>query len=320
MSPVGEDSRVRDSAVSETPAAANPDRSGSSAWGKRCQVMGIVNVTDDSFSDGGRYTTVDAAVAHATTLCELGADLIDVGGESTRPGAQRVSAEQERDRVAPVIAELSRRGIATSVDTMRAATAEAAVAAGAAIINDVSGGLADPRVLSVAADSGARLCLMHWNAQSFSGAEGYRDHGDDIVSHVREWLLRRVEAAVAAGVSENNIIVDPGIGFAKSPRENWALLQATSTFVEMGWPVLIGASRKRFLAALRPGADGNPGSPESADDATAAVSALSAAAGAWAVRVHNVPASRAAVDVAWAIRCGDGPTVPENWRARRDHG
>lgn len=283
----------------------------------RTQVMGILNVTEDSFSDGGSNPDTATAVRHGMEMLEAGADIIDIGGESTRPGATRVPAQQERSRVCPVIEELTSRGAVLSVDTMRASTAGAAVEAGATIINDVSGGLADPDMLSVTADTDAQLCLMHWNTTAFSGAEGYHDHGEDIVAHVRDWLLRRVDAAVAAGVKQERIILDPGIGFAKNPAENWSLLRATPQFVELGFPVLIGASRKRFLTALRPGPDGQPGTPASADDATAAVTALSAAAGAWAVRVHNVAPTRAAVDVAHAVASGKGPDVPETWRARR---
>ena len=285
---------------------------------KRTQVMGILNVTEDSFSDGGSNPDTATAVANAQRMLAEGADLIDIGGESTRPGATRVPAELEAARVVPVISELTAQGVTMSVDTMRASTAAKAVEAGAKIINDVSGGLADDRMLAVAADSDAQLCLMHWNAATFQGAEGYHDHGEDIVAHVRDWLLGRVDAALAAGVAEEQIILDPGIGFAKSPQENWTLLQATSTFVDLGFPVLIGASRKRFLTALRPNPDGTPGAPTTADDATVAVSALSAAAGAWAVRVHNVAPSRAAVDVAHCTATGRGPEIPEGWRARRE--
>lgn len=301
---------------------------------QRTQVMGILNVTDDSFSDGGLYATTAAAVAHAETLVAAGADIIDVGGESTRPGAVRVPEEIERQRVSAVITELTARGIATSVDTMRASTAAAAVAAGASIINDVSGGLADSDMLSLAADTGVDICLMHWNktwnvrgvasgkkkdSQDISAA-GYHDHGD-IIHDVRAWLAERISAAEHAGVQRDRIIVDPGIGFAKSPRDNWLLLQAMSAkgthCVDPDIRVLIGVSRKRFLTALRPDSQGNPGLPSSADDATAAVSAIAASHAAWAVRVHNVAPTRAAVDVAWCIARGNGPEVDEEWRAQR---
>lgn len=299
---------------------------------RRTLVMGILNVTDDSFSDGGLYRETVSAVRHGLDMLSHGADIIDIGGESTRPGATRVSAELEIRRVIPVISQLAEQyqmenptagspqtmhQPVMSVDTMRAITAEAAIDAGAQIINDVSGGLADPAMLTLAAQTGVKICLMHWNTTVFHGAQGYHDHGDDITSHVIGWLRERVDAALSAGVKEENIILDPGIGFAKSPADNWELLKNTHRFVQLGFPVLIGASRKRFLTALRPGADGQPGSPESADDATAAVSALSAAAGAWAVRVHAIAPNRAAVDVATAYNNGDGPPVAASWRARR---
>lgn len=289
------------------------------------QVMGILNVTEDSFSDGGSNPDTATAVRHAQQMVAAGANIIDIGGESTRPGATRVAPEVERGRVAPVVKELAALGITTSVDTMRAATAEAAADAGVDILNDVSGGLADPDMLKVAAETGLPICLMHWRTDRFEGAEGYAEHGSagpgandiGIYAHVREWLLRRVDAAIAAGVREENIILDPGIGFAKSPKDNWELLGAMDKLCGIGFPVLIGTSRKRFLTALRPAADGSPGTPDSADDATAAVSALAAQAGAWAVRVHNVAPNRAAVDVAYYAHKGKGPDVPEGWRARR---
>lgn len=287
---------------------------------QRTLVMGILNVTEDSFSDGGAYPDTAAALAHAEAMVADGADIIDVGGESTRPGATRVAPEVEAARVTPVIEELSRRGIATSIDTMRASTARAAWKAGVTYLNDVSGGLADPDMLPLAAESGLPIILMHWNkgnAADFAGAEGYHDHGEDIVGHVMRWLEQRIEAAEAAGVEKKQIYLDPGIGFAKTPKENWQLLGATDRLVKMGYPVLVGASRKRFLTALRPASDGNPGTPESADDATAATSALAAAAGAWAVRVHKVAPTRAAVDVAHAMATGCGPDIDEQWRARR---
>lgn len=287
---------------------------------QRTLVMGILNVTEDSFSDGGAYPNTEAALAHAEAMVADGADIIDVGGESTRPGATRVDPVVEAARVAPVIEELSRRGIATSIDTMRASTARAAWKAGVTYLNDVSGGLADPDMLPLAAESGLPIILMHWNkgkAAEFAGAEGYHDHGEDIVGHVIHWLEKRIEAAEAAGVTKEQIYLDPGIGFAKTPRENWQLLGAMDRLVQLGYPVLVGASRKRFLTALRPASDGKPGTPESADDATAATSALAAAVGVWAVRVHKVAPTRAAVDVAHAMATGCGPDIDEQWRARR---
>ena len=289
-------------------------------------VMGILNVTEDSFSDGGSNPNTETAVRNAQSMLAAGADIIDIGGESTRPGATRVSPEVEAARVAPVVRELTQlsdtRPFTTSIDTLRASTARAALEAGANYINDVSGGLADPDMLSVCAEFGCPVILMHWekdwgNTTSQVGAEGYRDHGEDIVTEVSRWLLTRVEEAEKRGVERKNIYLDPGLGFAKSPRDNWQLLRGLDRIIELGFPVLVGVSRKRFLTALRPGPDGNPGTPASADDATAAVSALSAMAGAWAVRVHNVAPSKAAVDVAHAARLGDGPMVAEDWRAKR---
>lgn len=293
------------------------------------KVMGILNVTEDSFSDGGSNPDTSTAVRNARAMLAAGADIIDIGGESTRPGATRVSPETEAARVTPVVRELvtlaqdpSIPPFTTSIDTMRASTARAALEAGATFINDVSGGLADSEMLSVCADYGCPVILMHWDKDWGStvaqvGAEGYRDHGTDIVTEVSNWLLARVEEAEKRGVDRKNIYLDPGIGFAKSPRDNWQLLQGLGRIIDLGFPVLVGASRKRFLTALRPGLDGNPGTPESADDATAAVTSLSAMAGAWAVRVHNVAPSKAAVDVIHAARIGDGPQVAEEWRAKR---
>lgn len=283
----------------------------------RCQVMGILNVTDDSFSDGGRWVDPEIAVAHARSLLLDGADIVDVGGESTRPGARRVPEEQELARVVPVVQALADASVQVSVDTMRASVAEAAAAAGASIVNDVSGGRADDRMLQVCADSDVDVCLMHWRTDRFIGASGRAEPDPrGIVVEVRDHLLRRVEAAMAAGIAENRIIVDPGLGFAKNADDNWALLHALPELVNSGFPVLVGASRKRFVAQVQeargPGAaaaEAPYGGPQLADPATAAISALSAAAGAWAVRVHEVRHSRDAVDVAasWAAgRAIDG--------------
>lgn len=287
----------------------------------RTKIMGILNVTEDSFSDGGNNPDVNTAVANAQRMISEGADLIDVGGESTRPGATRVPPDTERRRVTEAIAALNDLHIPTSIDTLRASTAVAAIEAGAGLINDVSGGLADPDMLRVAADGNTPICLMHWNknwgSTEQASAAGYLDHGTDITAHVTDWLRRRIDAALEAGIAEKHIVLDPGIGFGKSPADNWTLLRDIDRIAALGFPLLIGASRKRFLTALRPGPDGNPGTPASADDATAAVSTLAAAAGAWAVRVHNVAPSRAAADVAWCISQGSGPEVDETWRAKR---
>ncbi len=282
------------------PALVLPDSS-EAAGRARCQVMGIVNVTDDSFSDGGQFNTVDRAVEHAHRLIHQGADIIDVGGESTRPGATRVDPDQEKQRITPVIRELAAAGIVTSIDTMRASTAEAAVDAGVSMINDVSGGMADPHMYRVMAVSGLPVCLMHWQTLQFGDASG--EHDGDVVADVHASLDRLVDNALAAGVAEHNIALDPGLGFAKSAQDNWALLHALRSFTEGRFPILVGASRKRFLAAIR-GARGLESGPQLADPATAAVTALSAQAGAWAVRVHEVAVSRDSVDVAHAWQTG----------------
>ncbi|RSZ65113.1 dihydropteroate synthase [Corynebacterium hylobatis] len=269
----------------------------------RCLVMGIVNVTEDSFSDGGRWLDIDAAIAHGRELVAQGADMIDVGGESTRPGATRVDAAVEAARVAPVITALAQEGIPTSVDTMRASVAAAAAEAGVAMINDVSGGLADPDMYRVMADADLPVCLMHWRTVQFGDAAGASDHGGDVVRDVHETLARLVDNALAAGVVRENIVLDPGLGFAKTRVDNWALLNALPTFLSGDFPVLVGASRKRFLSSVR--ADrGLEVVPADADPATAAVTAISAQMGAWGVRVHNVPVSRDAVDVAAAWNAG----------------
>ncbi|WP_066524360.1 dihydropteroate synthase [Corynebacterium bouchesdurhonense] len=271
----------------------------------RTTVMGILNVTADSFSDGGRYLDPEAALNHARELVAAGADIIDVGAESTRPGATRVPADVEAKRVAEVVGLLRAESIRTSVDTMRAATALAAAEAGVDMINDVSGGLADPDMYRVMAQTGLPVCLMHWRADAFGDASGTADHGGDVVRDVREELARLVESAADAGVAPSQITVDPGLGFAKTPEENWALLHALPELVAGEYPVLVGASRKRFLTAIR-AERGLDHTPIDADPATAAVTALAAQAGAWCVRVHEVAVSRDAVDVAAAWGRGRG--------------
>lgn len=279
----------------------------------RTLVMGVINVTADSFSDGGRYLDHDAAIAHGRELIAQGADLIDVGGESTRPGASRVDPDEEASRVAPVIAGLADAGIPISVDTMRAAVAEVAIEAGATVINDVSGGRADDEMGRVVAESGLPWILMHWRpvdapvadpdgtfVHGVDDAGGYRD----VVAEVSGELLAQVDAAVAAGVDPDRIILDPGLGFAKTGAHNWALLHALPTLVGLGFPVLVGASRKRFLGTLLADDDGTVRPPAGREVATAAVSALAATEGAWAVRVHDVAQSRDAIAVATAWRQG----------------
>ncbi|WP_431837504.1 dihydropteroate synthase [Cellulomonas sp. Y8] len=262
----------------------------------RTLVMGVVNVTPDSFSDGGRWFAPDAAVAHGLALLADGADLLDVGGESTRPGAARVPVAEELDRVLPVIRELASRGAAVSVDTTRAEVAEAAVAAGAVVVNDVSGGLADPEIRGVVARTGVVYVAMHWrgHADVMDSLAEY----DDVVTDVRRELADRVAELRAAGVADHQVVLDPGLGFAKPGSANWPLLARLPELVADGFPVLVGASRKRFLGHLLAGEDGVPVPPERRDAATAAVSALAAASGAWCVRVHEVRGTADAVRVA----------------------
>ena len=264
----------------------------------RCLVMGVLNVTDDSFSDGGKWNTFDRAIAHAHDLVEQGADIIDVGGESTRPGATRVSEEQELARVVPVIEALSKEGIATSVDTMRAAVARASASAGVTILNDVSGGMADPDMFSAMADTGIPVILQHWDVTNFGDAAGDTLAGKDVVAEVLRLLAELVQRAQDAGVKKDNIIIDPGLGFGKSRLADWQLLNALPKLVETGYPVLIGQSRKRFLGNMRAEYARDENTAVDRDDATHAVSALSAYHGAWAVRVHSVRGSRDAVEVA----------------------
>ena len=269
----------------------------------RCVVIGILNVTPDSFSDGGRYLDREDAVAHGVALRAEGADLVDVGGESTRPGAHRVEAPTEIARVVPVIRELAECGVPCSVDTTRAAVAEAALEAGAIMVNDVSGGLADPAMAPTVARCRVPWILVHWRGPSavMHTLASY----SDVVAEVRAELVARVDAAVLAGVDPGALVLDPGIGFAKTAAHNWTLLGHLDALIQLGFPVLLGASRKRFLGALLTG--GQP--PERRDTATAVVSALAAAAGVWGVRVHNAAASREAIAVAAAWQAGACRTV-----------
>lgn len=264
----------------------------------RCVVMGVLNVTPDSFSDGGRYVDLAHAIEHGVAMHARGADLVDVGGESTRPGAERVDAAVEIDRVVPVIRELVACGVRVSVDTMRARVADAAVEAGASVVNDVSGGLADPDMAKVVSAAGVPWILMHWRGHSCDMDALANYH--DVVAEVRAELSARVDAALAAGVSTDALVIDPGLGFAKKAAHNWMLLQRFDELRSLGLPVLIGASRKRFLGALLAGEDGQVRGPDGREDATAAVSALAAAAGAWGVRVHDVHRSLDAIAVATA--------------------
>ncbi|SCX06340.1 dihydropteroate synthase [Mycolicibacterium fluoranthenivorans] len=268
-------------------------------------VMGVVNVTDDSFSDGGQFLDRDRAVTHALALVSDGAAIIDVGGESTRPGATRVDAAVETGRVVPVIEDLAAQGVTLSIDTMHAAVAEAALAAGAQIVNDVSGGRADPAMAGLIAEAKVPWILMHWRSV---GADEPHEapRYTDVVAQVRDELMRSVDAAVEAGVDPGKLIIDPGLGFAKTAQHNWALLRALPEFVGTGIPVLVGASRKRFLGALLAGADGEPRPPAGRETATAVISALAARDGAWGVRVHDVRASVDALKVVTAWGGSDG--------------
>jgi len=255
-------------------------------------VMGILNVTPDSFSDGGLWISPDAAIQHGLSLAKAGADIVDVGGESTRPGAERVKPKEEQRRVIPVITALAEAGITVSVDTMNASTAAAAAEAGATIINDVSGGLADPDMAVTVASLDTDYICMHWRAHSdrMDAADVY----EDVVAEVRDELATRVEALTAAGVKPERIILDPGLGFAKVGESNWPLLANIPAWAG-DKRVLIGASRKRFLGAAIGRPDGDPTEREAA---TTAVTALVAAQGVWAVRVHDVSASCDAIAIA----------------------
>jgi dihydropteroate synthase len=265
----------------------------------RCAVVGVLNVTPDSFSDGGRYLHLDDALAHGVEMWTDGADLVDVGGESTRPGAGRVEPDVEIARVRPVVEGLTAAGVVVSVDTTRARVAEAALAAGAVVVNDVSGGLADSDMARVVADAGVPWILMHWRGYS-KDMDSLATY-DDVVADVRDELSARVDAALAAGVSQDALVLDPGLGFAKRGEHNWALLRRLDVLQGLGFPVLVGASRKRFLGTLLADKEGVPRSPDGREEATAAISALVAAAGAWGVRVHDVRRSLDAVKVAEAL-------------------
>jgi dihydropteroate synthase len=262
--------------------------------------MGVLNVTDDSFSDGGRYLDADQAVAHGLAMAAEGAGIVDVGGESTRPGATRIEPGLETSRVVPIVKELVAQGITVSIDTMHADVARAALQSGARIVNDVSGGRADPAMAPLLAEAGVPWVLMHWRSVS-SERPHHAPHYRDVVAEVRAELLASVDDAVAAGVDPDNLVIDPGLGFAKTGQHNWALLRALPQLVDTGVPVLLGASRKQFLGTLLAGRDGSLRPPDGRETATAVISALAALHGAWGVRVHDVRASVDALKVveAW---------------------
>ncbi len=261
----------------------------------RCLVMGILNVTPDSFSDGGRFSGVPDAVAYGLAMAAAGADVVDVGGESTRPGAERVPAEEEIRRVLPVVTELAASAVCTTIDTTRAAVAAQALSAGAIGVNDVSGGLADPKMARVVAEAGCPWVLMHWRGHSRDMATlaSY----SDVVLDVRDELRCRIDAALAAGVGADQLILDPGLGFAKTAEHNWALLDRLDVLLDLSLPVLIGASRKAFLGRLLADEAGVAAPPARRDAATAAITALVAELGVWGVRVHEPAANADAVTV-----------------------
>ncbi|MFE2017497.1 dihydropteroate synthase [Streptomyces sp. NPDC059499] len=261
--------------------------------------MGVVNVTPDSFSDGGHWFDTTAAIKHGLELVAEGADLIDVGGESTRPGASRVDESEELRRVIPVVRELASEGVTISVDTMRARVAEQAVAAGAALVNDVSGGLADPDMVPVVAGAGVPFVVMHW--RGFSESMNSRAVYEDVVAEVIAELRTRMDAVIAGGVAPEKLVIDPGLGFAKDASHDLALMAHLGELRDLGRPVLVAASRKRFLGHVLAGEGAAPPPARERDAATAAISALSARAGAWAVRVHEVRATADAVRVARAV-------------------
>ncbi len=276
---------------------------GLSARADRICVVGVLNVTPDSFSDGGRYVSVENAVAHGLAMYAEGADLIDVGGESTRPGARRVPAEEELRRISPVIEALATHGVPLSVDTYRAGVAEKALAAGATVVNDVSGGLGDPAMAAVVRDAGCPWVLMHWRGHSDTMQQ--QAVYNDVVADVRTELLARADSAVAAGVDPVQLALDPGIGFAKTAAHNWAILAALPSLVGLGLPVLIASSRKSFLGSLLAAPDGTPREVAGREDATTALTAHCASVGVWGVRVHEV---RASIDAALAIAAIQGAT------------
>ena len=270
-------------------------------------LMGVVNVTPDSFSDGGRWLEPDAAIAHGRELLADGADILDIGGESTRPGATRPLVEEELGRVVPVITALAADGATVSVDTMRAEVAEAALAAGATIVNDVSGGLADPRILEVVAASDATYVAMHWRAH----ADHMRDFAvydgpGGVVQAVRDELAARVEAVLAAGVRPERIVLDPGLGFAKRAEHNWAILRDLGPLEALGHRILVGASRKTFLGRLLADSGGTVRPVGQREHANTALTVLLAQRGVWGLRVHDVRAARDALRVLERLGEGDG--------------
>ena len=266
-------------------------------------VMGVVNVTPDSFSDGGLYADAASAIEHGRLLLADGADILDVGGESTRPGATRPLVEEELDRVVPVIRALAGGGATVSVDTMRHQVAAAALDAGATIVNDVSGGLADPDILRVVAERGVTYIAMHWRAHADHMTDfATYDQPGGVVQAVHDELGQRGEAALAAGLAPDKLVLDPGIGFAKHGQHNWQLLARLGPIKALGYPLLVGASRKSFLGTLLADADGTPRPIDDREDATTALSVVLAREGVWGLRVHDVRSTRDALRVLQALQ------------------
>ncbi len=265
-------------------------------------VMGVVNVTPDSFSDGGLYADAASAIAHGRQLLADGADILDVGGESTRPGATRPLVEEELDRVIPVITALAEGGATVSVDTMRREVAAAALEAGASIVNDVSGGLADPDILRVVAGAEATYIAMHWRAHADHMTDfATYDNPGGVVAAVRDELAERAEAALTAGIAPERLVLDPGLGFAKHGAHNWQLLADLGPVRALGYPLLVGASRKSFLGTLLADADGHPRPVDDREDATTALTVVLAREGVWGLRVHDVRSTRDALRVLDAL-------------------
>lgn len=267
-------------------------------------VMGVLNITPDSFSDGNLYTSLDAALDHARLLAISGADIIDIGGESTRPDAERITIQEEQERVLPVIKKIiaADLGVQLSIDTMNAETAKAAVALGVSIINDVSGGLADSEMFRVAAETNATLVISHWRGHSniMNTLNSYQD----VAVEVAEELQQRVDAAIAAGISKDKIVIDPGLGFAKDMKQNWQLVARLDEIEKLGLPILVGASRKRFIAGALDEAEPNTVSMERRDVATAVLTALLMQRKLWGVRVHNVLSTVDAINIVGALHDG----------------
>jgi dihydropteroate synthase len=261
---------------------------------ERTLVMGVINVTPDSFSDGGLFLDSKVAIAHAQQMLLDGVDIIDIGGESTRPGSERISAQEEMDRVLPVISEMAKTDAILSIDTMRAEVAKAAMSAGAHMINDVSGGKADPEMLEYVAKTTSPYILMHWRGPS--NIMNTLTNYDDVVRDVTMEIHAQVEVAVTAGISRDRIVIDPGIGFAKTVEQNWPILKHLDALDELGLPILMGASRKKFLGELL-ARNGEARVTEERESATTAISTLMALRQTWAVRVHDVKASRDAIAV-----------------------